>query len=220
MVGGDLFDEALHPTFNSEAGEWALAFLHRLHTVDRVTPPDLLGHWYNDEVSEGFRWGQVLMVGDWPGFYGLYQNRETCSVIDQFDVAVYPAGPAGLCRAYAGGHSFAVPKAARDPEGGFRLAQYFTSAEVQWQQASSGGHTPVRNSIFEKLKATQTGRDAKRLAALEETINHYAMIPPKFSRYPQVEDVLWQGIQTAITGARSPKEALAFMEAQVGEILQ
>ncbi len=50
------------------------------------------------------------MIGDWPGFYGLYQKRETCAVFDQFDVAVYPKGPAGIRRAYGGGHTFAIRK--------------------------------------------------------------------------------------------------------------
>lgn len=219
MAGGDLFDAELRPIFNSGAGEWALNFLHRLHTVDRVTPPDLIEHWYYDEVSERFRKGEVLMVGDWPGFYGLYQRKETCAVFDKFDVAVYPAGPAGLRRSYAGGHSFAIPKLARDPEGGLALAKYLTSPEVQWQETSAGGHTPVRKSIFEKVKASQTGRDARRMAALEETINHYAMIPPKFARYPLVEDILWEGVQSAMTGAAKPKEALGMMEKQVRKVL-
>jgi multiple sugar transport system substrate-binding protein len=221
MAGGDLFDEDLKPIFNSEAGEWALDFLHRLHTAEQVTPPDLVENWYYDEISDRFRRGEVLMVGDWPGFYGLYQKPETCQVFDQFDVAVYPAGPAGLRRSYAGGHSFAVPRAARDPEGGLALAKYLTSPEVQWYEASIAGHTPVRQSVFENMKATLSGeRDARRMTALEETISHYAMIPPKFAKYPLIEDILWAGVQEAITGDQSPKEALRLMEQKVQEVLQ
>ena len=225
MAGGDLFDEDLKPIFNSEAGEWALNFLHRLHSVDRVTPPDLTENWYYDEISDRFRRGDVLMIGEWPGFYGLYQKWETCQIFDQFDVAVYPAGPAGLRRSYAGGHSFAIPRAARDPEGGLALAKYLTSPEVQWYEAHVGGHTPVRQSVFEKKKATSseegTGeRDMRRMAALEETITQYAMIPPKFAKYPLIEDILWAGVQEAITGKQSPKEALLLMERKVHEVLQ
>src|SRR5689334_16036548 len=62
MAGGDLFDAGLNPIFNSEAGEWALNYLYRVHTLDRVTPPDLIENWYYDEVSERFRDGDVLMV--------------------------------------------------------------------------------------------------------------------------------------------------------------
>src|SRR5215203_678786 len=219
MAGGDLFDADLNPIFNSEAGEWSLNYLHRIHSVDHVTPPDLIENWYYDEISGRFRDGDILMVGDFPGFYGLYQKRETCAVFNQFDVAVYPAGPAGIRKSYAGGHSFAIPKAARDPEGGLALAKYLTSPEVQWHEASVGGHTPVRKSIFEKIKSTQSGRDAKRMAVLEKTITQYAMVPPKFAKYPLIEDILWSGVQEAMTGKRTAKETLLLMEKQVREVL-
>jgi multiple sugar transport system substrate-binding protein len=221
MAGGDLFDDDLQPIFNSEAGEWALSFLHRLHTVERVTPDDLTENWYYDEISERFRKGDILMIGEWPGFYGLYQKPETCAVFDQFDVAVYPAGPAGLRKSYAGGHSFAIPKAARDPQGGLALAKFLTSADVQWYEASVEGHTPVRQSVFRRMNESGgTARDARRMAALEETINQYAMIPPKFAKYPLIEDILWIGVQEAITGKQTAKESLLLMEKKVREVLQ
>jgi ABC-type glycerol-3-phosphate transport system substrate-binding protein len=160
------------------------------------------------------------MIGEWPGFYGLYQNRETCQIFDQFDVAVYPAGPGGIRKSYSGGHTFAIPKAAHDPEGGLALAKFLTSADVQWREASVGGHTPVRQSVFEKMKLSQfSERDARRMMALEETINHYAMIPPKFAKYPFIEDILWIGVQQAITGRQTAKEALLLMENKVREVL-
>ena len=71
------------------------------------------------------------MIGDWPGFYGLYQKRETCTVFDQFDVTVYPAGPAGIRKSYAGGHTFAIPKAAP------RSRRWAGSGEVSHQPRSS-----------------------------------------------------------------------------------
>jgi multiple sugar transport system substrate-binding protein len=224
MAGGDLFDDELKPIFNSEAGEWALDFLYRLHTVEQVTPADLTENWYYDEISDRFRQGGMLMIGEWPGFYGLYQKRETCQIFDQFDVAVYPAGPAGIRKSYAGGHTFAIPKAARDPEGGLALAKYLTNPEVQWYEATVGGHTPVRQSVFAKVKSNLSGdgaaeRDAKRMAVLEETITHYAMIPPKFAKYPLIEDILWAGVQEAITGRQTPKDALHLMENKVREVL-
>jgi multiple sugar transport system substrate-binding protein len=222
MAGGDLFDADLKPIFNSAAGEWALNYLHRLHSVDRVTPPDLIENWYYDEISDRFRKGDILMIGDWPGFYGLYQKRETCAVFDQFDVAVYPAGPTGIRKSYSGGHTFAIPKAARDPQGGLALAKYLTSPEVQWVEASVSGHTPIRQSIFKKMKAQSgqgTEHDARRMAALEETITQYAMIPPKFPQYPLIEDILWSGVQDAMTGKHTPRETLLLMEKKVREVL-
>jgi multiple sugar transport system substrate-binding protein len=224
MAGGDLFDDRLRPVFNSAAGEWALDFLCRLHSRERVTPPDLTENWYYDEISDRFRRGDVLMIGDWPGFYGLYQKRETCPVFDRFDVAVYPAGPAGIRRSYAGGHTFAIPRAARDPEGGLALARYLCGPEVQWREASLAGHTPVRRSVFERMKGSLSEhgapeRDARRMAALEQTITEYAMIPPKFPEYPLIEDILWTGVQAALTAQQTPQQALRLMQEKVHEVL-
>jgi multiple sugar transport system substrate-binding protein len=64
-----------------------------------------------------------------------------------------------------------------------------------------------------------TEHDAKRMAALEETITHYAMIPPKFAQYPLIEDILWSGVQEAVKGVYTPKEALLLMEKKVREVL-
>jgi maltose-binding protein MalE len=45
------------------------------------------------------------------------------------------------------------------------------------------------------------------------------MIPPKFAKYPLIEDILWLGVQEAITGKQTPKEALLLMENKVREVL-
>ncbi|HEX9330353.1 MAG TPA: hypothetical protein VF896_00615, partial [Anaerolineales bacterium] len=107
-------------------------------------------------------------------------------------------------------------------EGGLALAKYLTSPDVQWYEASVSGHTPVRQSIFKKMKAQSgqgTEHDARRMAALEETITHYAMIPPKFAKYPFIEDILWSGVQEAMTGKHTSKESLLLMEKKVSEVL-
>ncbi len=57
------------------------------------------------------------------------------------------------------------------------------------------------------------------MAALEEAITHYVRIPPKFSKYPLIEDILWSGIQEAMTGKYTAKESLILMEKKVREVL-
>jgi hypothetical protein len=64
-----------------------------------------------------------------------------------------------------------------------------------------------------------TEHDAKRMDALEETITHYAMIPPKFAKYPLIEDILWSGVQEAMTSTHTPRETLLLMEKKVREVL-
>lgn len=80
-------------------------------------------------------------------------------------------------------------------------------------KAMQSGRDPSADSI-------RSGRDVRRMSALEETIAHYVLIPPKFARYPLVEDILWMGVLSVITGERSATAALGLMEEQVVEVLR
>src|SRR5437773_11307910 len=133
------------------------------------------------------------MVGDWPGFYGLYKDPQTCAVIEQFDTAVYPAGPAGVRKSYAGCHSFAIPKAAPDVQGALLLLHYLISPEVQYVEASRSGHTPVRRTVLDRVKGElrEGSRAARRRAALARPIDHYALVLPKLARYATGGDRRW-----------------------------
>src|SRR5207253_10195028 len=113
---------------------------------------DRLQRGYYDEVSEEFRRGHVLMVGDWPGFYGLYKDPQTCAVIEQFDTAVYPAGPAGVRKSYAGCHSFAIPKAAPDVQGALLLLHYHLRPQPPYAPAPRRGPPPLPRPAFRRVK--------------------------------------------------------------------
>jgi ABC-type glycerol-3-phosphate transport system substrate-binding protein len=100
------------------------------------------------------------------------------------------------------------------------LLELLSAPEVQLQEARAGGHTPVRQSVFAQVSAKHCRGGAKRMAALEDTLTWHAMIPPKFARYPQVEELLWLGVQRAVKGERTAKDALQLMEKQVEEALE
>ncbi|MDR7400991.1 MAG: hypothetical protein QN155_02015 [Armatimonadota bacterium] len=61
------------------------------------------------------------------------------------------------------------------------------------------------------------------LAACRPAVLRYsrgcAAILPRFARYPLVEEILWVGIQRAVAGIQTPREALRSMERQVREAL-
>ena len=61
--------------------------------------------------------------------------------------------------------------------------------------------------------------EARRLEMLEQTVQNHMLIPPKFSSYPAVEDVLWMALQSGMTGQRSVREALEVAAEQMREIV-
>ena len=217
-AGGALFDEDLRPAFDSPAGYSAANFLAELHHRRRTTPEEL-PHWHFDEVSAAFRRGEAAMVADWPGSDHLYANPRTSAVADRTSLARLPGGSGGRRAAYAGCHSFAIPKATRNLEGARELLHFFTSPEAQVDEAGRGA-LPVRRSAFEAMRegAKANPRKAQRLELLAQT-SEELIIPPRFAAYPACEDAIWHGLQKAMTGVLSPRDAVHEAARAVAEIV-
>src|SRR5262249_7354296 len=205
-AGGELFDGDLKPAFDGPAGVWAVDVLTELHHRRRVTPRELPS-WHYDEISMAFRRGQAAMVCDWPGSHHLYIAAETSAVVEQTRVGLLPVGPSGRRAAYAGCHSFAIPRTARNREGAARLLEALTSMPAQLHEAR-GGAIPVRSSALRRIReeALADPAEARRWDLLARTLEVMIM-PPRFAAYPACEDALWRSIQRAMEGAGPPKEA-------------
>ena len=189
-----------------------------LHQHRRVTPRDLT-NWHYDEISASFRAGEAAMVSDWPGSYHLYRDPATCRVADRVGLALLPAGPAGIRAAYAGCHSFAVTRAAQNPEGAMALVRHLTSFESQLGEARQGA-IPCRASALAAVRAEVAAEPAaadrwRLLAETEKTM----IIPPRFAAYPQCEDALWRNVQRAMTGEVSPADAVRHAAAEIQGIV-
>ena len=206
-AGGELFDEALRPAFDSEAGEWAVALIAELHHERRVTPRELPS-WHYDEISASFRAGEAAMMCDWPGSYHLYSNPETCVRASEVRLALLPTGPAGGRAAYAGCHSFALPRTARNRRGGAALLRFLTSFDAQLGEARRGA-IPCRASALRRVReeAAAHPHQAHRWELLAQT-EGFMIIPPRFASYPLCEDAIWRSVQRAMVGEWSPTEAV------------
>lgn len=159
------------------------------------------------------------MVSDWPGSYHLYRNVETCRVADRLELALLPAGPAGKRAAYAGCHSFAIPRAARNSHGAAALLTCLTSVSAQLEEARRGA-IPCRASALAAVGAEVAtdpalARRWELLKATEATM----IIPPRFASYPQCENVLWRNLQRAMLGEMSAAEAVRRAAADVLSIV-
>jgi multiple sugar transport system substrate-binding protein len=218
-AGGQLFDEELRPAFDSEAGEWAAAMIAALHHIRRVTPR-VLASWHYDEISASFRAGHAAFVCDWPGSYHLYTNSETCAHASDVALALLPRGPAGSRAAYAGCHSFALPRGARNHAGGAALLRFLTSFDSQLSEAR-GGAIPCRASALRRIRdeAAADPRQAHRWELLAQT-EAFMIVPPRFASYPLCEDAIWQSVQRAMEGEWSAAEAVRRASGDIQTIIE
>lgn len=217
MAGARLFPETLVPDIENEGGRWALGLLRTLYK-EGLVPPEL-PEWHYEEVHECFRSGHAAMVGDWPGYYALYRDEKVSVVHDRLGLSPYPTGPAGKSLAYGGGHTFALTRRGAERAEALRLLLYLTAPEQQLFEARCGC-VPVRRSVMRRVQSEADAPNRARLAMLEEVIAKHILVPPKFARYPLVEDVLWHAVQRAIVGELEIDEALAHMTCQISRIVR
>lgn len=215
-AGARLFPPDLVPQIENDGGRWALKLLRTMLTESIAAPE--IPNWHYDRVHEQFRDGKAAMTGDWPGYYGAYFEPAS-QVADRFRVVPYPAGPSGKARTYGGGHTFALSqRGAQNPEA-VELLRFLTAPEQQLGEARRGS-VPVRQSVMAQVKAEATPTGRERWQTLEAVIATQLIIPPKFARYPLVEDVLWTTVQAAITGKLEIDAALHQMTERIQAIVR
>jgi ABC-type glycerol-3-phosphate transport system substrate-binding protein len=98
------------------------------------------------------------------------------------------------------------------------LLLYLTAAEQQLGEARQGC-VPVRRSVMKQMQGEADAANRARLALLEDVIADHILIPPKFARYPEVEEVLWQTVQRAFLGQMEIDAALRQMTEQISAIV-
>ncbi len=217
MAGAALFPDSLIPDIENEAGRWALGLLRAFYAEGLV--PVELPEWHYDKIHECFRAGRIAMMGDWPGYYSLYRDPNLSRVYDRLGLSPYPTGPAGKSLAYGGGHTFALTKRGVTKPEALKLLLHLTAGEQQMLEARNGC-VPVRNSVMRQMQTEADPENRSRLAMLEDVIAHHLLVPPKFARYPEVEEVLWRTVQKAILGEAPVDEALRHMREQIERIVQ
>jgi multiple sugar transport system substrate-binding protein len=217
MAGASLFPDGLIPDIENPGGRWALNFLRTCYR-EGITPREL-PEWHYDKVNECFRAGHAAMVGDWPGYYRLYRDKKISAVHDRLGLSPYPTGPAGKSLSYGGGHTFALTKNGASKSEALELLLYLIAFDQQLEEARQGC-VPVRHSVMKLMQAQADEANHARLAMLEKVIAEQILIPPKFARYPEIEEVLWRTVQQAFLGKIEIDDALKNMTMQVSAIVR
>jgi multiple sugar transport system substrate-binding protein len=209
MAGGRMFEDEGPPAprLDDEPGHWALGLLRDLY--ERAAPPET-PDWHYDEVAACFREGRSAMSTDWPGGFYTYVDPGKSSIVERFDVALYPEGPAGR-HIYSSSHTFAIPATVSDRPAAIELLRYLTSRESQAYEARLGT-LPARSDSLQDVCSEADSLGRRRWALLERA-QEVALVPPKHANYPAVEDAIWEGIREALLGNKSVEKALEDTEA-------
>jgi trehalose/maltose transport system substrate-binding protein len=209
--GGVLSDGK--PVLDSPQNIEALRFMRDLITTYRVTPP-LVTTAIEEPTRHLFGSGKVLFLRNWPYAWNIF-NRQGSAVRGKVGVAPLPSFPGRESASTLGGWQLGVNKYSKHPEAAEKLVRFLASPAAQKSLALTIGYRPTRKALY---------KDPDLLREQPVIESFYGVFMkarprPVTPYYLMITQVLQPELSAAISGIKTPEEALTSAQKQVEHIL-
>jgi multiple sugar transport system substrate-binding protein len=208
--GGNYFDDEFEPIFNSDAGKMTAEWMRELYEKGAIPSdtPNLL--W--PEVAQNFCDDKVAFYLEWYGWYGYFQDPDSCSVAGKFDMVRGPLGAANdKHTGWAGAHAFSIPQAAQNKEAAAQLIKFLSSQQIAYEEAARGS-LPVRddvwNLIIEDASASDVPLDKTRLELAQLQVGQDFFTPPLIPDWISFTNLWFPALQSIMLGDTDVEQGL------------
>jgi len=220
--GGKLVDEAGNPMFNDDAGVETLTWM--LQTIeDGITNPASVSY-VEEDVRNVFSQGKAVFALNWMYMYDLVNlNEEESQVTGEIKMSLMPAfsGSGVESATLDGSMGFSVADSSPAKEAAWKYIEYLTSEDVQSRY--SAHLLPVWKTAFEgeagEKLMSYSESNAVTVPMFKEQFP-YSSVRPKVPFYPEASKALQLALQEALTGQKTPEQALNDAAAKWMELMK
>src|SRR5215210_6276723 len=198
--GGQFFDGSGKPAFNSGGGLQALEFM-RMTLDEKISNPASTES-LEEDVRRIISQGEAAMALNWTYMYALANDPNESQVAGQIDIAHTPKGPAGA-PGVNGSMGMAIANGSQNQDAAWKYIQFMTSQKVQNQYATLS--LPIWKSSYDDKQVIQALPQVVPVA--KEQLNDM-ILRPVVTQYNDVSHTMQVEIQQALSGDKSPKQAL------------
>jgi multiple sugar transport system substrate-binding protein len=191
----------------------ALTFMRDLITRYRVTP-SFVTTLTEEPSRQIFGSGKALFMRNWPYAWNIFQ-KEGSAVRGKVGVSPLPSFPPNPSASTLGGWQLGINRYSRNPEAARKLVRFLTSPEAEKMLSLAIGYKPPRKSLYrdEDLRVQQPF-----IAGLYDVFMR-ARPRPVSPYYMMMTQVMQPEFSAAISGIKSPGEALSSASKQMNHIL-
>jgi trehalose/maltose transport system substrate-binding protein len=211
--GGDVLDDSKVVIDSAENRE-ALGFMRDLIVKYKVTP-SLVTTAIEEPTRHIFGNGNALFMRNWPYAWNIFE-KEGSPMRGKVGVTSLPSFKSGMSISTLGGWQLGINRFSRHPEEAEKLIRFLTSPEVQKLLALSIGYKPTRKALY---KDNDLLREQPFLVSLYDVFMN-AKPRPVSPYYMMITQVMQPEFSAAITGLKSPGEALASARKQIEHIVR
>jgi multiple sugar transport system substrate-binding protein len=208
--GGSFFDEENKPAFNSPEGLAALNYLVDGMNSGMYNPASLESTY--EEVRRAFSQGAALFSVNWTYQLNLANDPNESQIAGKAKLALMP-GEAVTSATVNGGMGLAVTADSKNPEKAWDYITYLSSKDVQKRYAQNA--LPVWMSLFEDPDLVE-----QQPELIEVSKDQYKYIEnrPIIPFYSESSKIMSRELQAALTGNKTPEQALADAEEEILKI--
>ncbi|NJK38160.1 MAG: ABC transporter substrate-binding protein [Oscillatoriales cyanobacterium RM2_1_1] len=178
----------------------AVEFLRE--TITSGVSPEDVTTYAEEEARLLFQNGETAFLRNWPYVFPLANQSDI-----QGKFAIKPMVHAlgldsGAC---LGGWGFGISASSSHKDAAWKFIQYFNQPSIQRQYFLETGYVPARRSLFTDPQLVQQYPHYPQLLEVVEQ----AVLRPPIAQYAQASDILQRYLSGAVTGAKSPRVAMA-----------
>jgi multiple sugar transport system substrate-binding protein len=209
--GSRVVDEKGTSGLHSPNALAALAFFLKLKRY----APEGVEIYNSSEVRDALQQGDVAMAIEvWPAWIPSLDDPKVSKVVGKIEIQAAPgliSGPSPMLGTWLMG----VAKDSKNPDTALHFLRFLTSPEAQKQMALEAGIPPTRASVYGDDRVVEKYRwYPAQLKALEE-----AHPRPRITKWSEVEAILGDYLQLALTGSLSPGQALREADERIAAVL-
>jgi multiple sugar transport system substrate-binding protein len=210
--GGQFFDENGNPTFNTGGGLQALEFMRM--TLDEKLSNPASTETLEDDARKVISQGEAAMALNWTYMFALANDPKESQVAGQIDIAHTPKGPAGA-PGVNGSMGMAITSGSQNQDAAWKYIQFMTSQKIQNQYAKLS--LPIWKSSYDDKQVIQA---LPEVVPVAKTQLNDLILRPVVTLYNDVSHTMQVELQQALTGDKTPKQALDDAAKAVSETMQ
>ncbi len=177
--------------------------------VGRISPPGVVAYRMED-VLNLWQLGRAAFMRSWPYAY-LISNQSDSKIRGKFGVTYLPSGGVGHTGTL-GGWQLSISKYSTHPREAAEFVRYLTSRQAQLRFTRELGWTPVRQDLYDDPEVLQVN---PYYAWLKDALPRIMVARPAAvtgRKYTAVSDAYAKAVHAALTGEKSPAEAMAELQ--------
>lgn len=211
--GGDVLKDS-EVVIDSAENIHALGFMRDLIVKYKITP-ELVTTAIEEPTRHMFGNGKALFMRNWPYAWNIFE-REGSPIRGKTGVALLPSFMPGMSSSTLGGWQLGINRYSKHPEAAEKLIRFLTGREAQKRLALTIGYKPSRKSLY---KDEDLLREQPFIAGLYDVFMK-ARPRPVSPYYMMITQVMQPEFSAALSGIKTPGQALASAREQIEHIMK